>query len=76
VSFADAGVEVRQLEDHRSGTHHAVGSLMTCGLEVDAAGDEPIDVLHVAPTILDALGVEPPSYHRSSLLDRATVSPT
>jgi hypothetical protein len=68
-SFSEAGIEVHPVDDHRSGRHDPVGSLIVNGLDLEAAVDgDPADVLHVAPTILDALGVEPPAYHRASLL--------
>jgi hypothetical protein len=68
-TFAEAGVEVRAIDDHRSGTHNPIGSLIALGLDLEpAVNGEPDDVLHLAPTILDALGVEPAPHHRHSLL--------
>jgi hypothetical protein len=73
-NFSDAGVDVRPVDDRRSGRHDPIGSLIVNGLEIDERGDgEPFDVLHVAPTILEALGVEPAGHHRASLLAGATV---
>ena len=45
------------------------------GLDIDAPTDEPMDVLHVAPTILDALGVVAPPHHRASRLRTSAVMP-
>jgi hypothetical protein len=76
VTFAEAGVAVQQVDDHRSGTHDPIGSLLVSGVDLEPAGDEPVDVLNVAPTILDALGVDPAPYHGPSLLaHRAALRP-
>jgi hypothetical protein len=63
---ADAGVEVQTIDDHRSGTHDPIGSMLVHGLDLAPHGDEPIDVRRVAPTVLDALGVTPPAHHLAS----------
>jgi hypothetical protein len=74
-TFADAGIEVRAIDDHRSGTHDPVGSLLVQGLAFETHQDAPMDVLHVAPTILDALGVEPAPHHLDSRLRSTAVMP-
>jgi hypothetical protein len=68
-SFADAGLDVQRIDDHRTGTHDPMGSWISHGADIDVDADgEPIDVLEIAPTILDLLGVEPAPYHRTSRL--------
>jgi hypothetical protein len=60
-ALAVAGLEVHAIDDHRSGTHHPVGSL------IDAHGSgEPrrFDVREVAPMILERCGVARPAHLR------------
>jgi hypothetical protein len=68
VSFADAGVESHDVVDHRSAQHEPVGSLIVHGIRLGPDADAAVDVLRVAPTILEALGVDPVPHHRTSLL--------
>jgi hypothetical protein len=71
---------IAELRTHCEATDRALvvvstaGALLTVGLDLDGSDDEPIDVLDVAPTILDALGVNRQAHHRGSRLRPAAVT--
>ena len=75
VPFADAGIVVESTDDQRCAEHDPVGALLTYGLDAragDPSGRDRVDVRDIAPALLAALGVDPPTWHREPELRLGT----
>ncbi|NNF54363.1 MAG: hypothetical protein HKN03_07965 [Acidimicrobiales bacterium] len=65
---AELGGEIVAVSEHRNGMHHRLGSIIASGTASTEFPDRAIDVLELAPAILEYLGVEPAAYHRTPSL--------
>ncbi|MEE9416636.1 MAG: hypothetical protein V3V01_15235 [Acidimicrobiales bacterium] len=61
---SDLGGEIIAVDEHRNGMHHPVGSLICMNSTTARFQHDPVDAREVAPAILRALDIEPPTYQR------------